>query len=143
MSRVKFKTEYIVAILRAAAAHGGSCANVVRNSETDLSPSTLHGWVSRGRRDLRENKRTALAVFATQFDAMNPDGTTLNAEGRRVVEMQEALKQLNPNDNTAQGQSLTDKHRSRRICECGQPKEPTAVSCTACKEMDSATRRTA
>ena len=143
MSRAKFNTENIVAILRAAATHGGSYPNVVHNSKTDLAPSTLHGWISQGRRDLLENKKTALGMFATSFDAMHTGGTTRNTEEHRIVEMQEALEQLNPNDNTAQDQPPTDKRRSRHTCECGQPKEPTAVSCPACKEMDSAKRQTA
>lgn len=96
-----------------------------------------------GKRDRNAGKDTAYRVFADQWERVYP-GAPPRGEAERMVEMQKALEKLgvgqSQNGQRTAG-SLPERTRaprgSRRVCECGNQKDPAAVSCTECMALDS------
>ena len=96
MTRMKFTAENIAAILIASTTCG-SYREVIESSGTDLAPSTLHGWISRGNRDIKNNKDTAWSVFVTEWNSSHiklPNDSEIKrmAEVKRALEMVEVAR---------------------------------------------------
>lgn len=82
-------------------------------------------------------------MFAERWQATYP-GAPPRGEPVRMAEMQKALGKLGI-DASANGgrtnESSLERQRaprgSRKVCECGNEKEATAVACTSCLTLDS------
>lgn len=119
-----FTAENIAAVLSAISHSNGTYEDVAahaRSKGSALSPSTIAKWVSRGRNDAREQKRTAMERFAKAYQEKLTEHCS--PESNRNRQMDRALVIL------------------ERICECGQPKELDANGqvtdqCRRCTDLD-------
>ena len=136
-----FTAANIVAILTEAP-RGGSVGQVVERAGCQVSAASVKKWVADGKRDRNAEKDTAYRIFVDQWERVYP-GAPPRGEAERMVEMQKALEKLgigqSQNGHRTAG-SPPERTRaprgSRRVCECGNQKDPAAVSCTECMALD-------
>ena len=150
MGQSTFTADNLVAILTAAP-KGGTVEQVIERAGCDVSAASVKKWISDGKRDHNAGKSTAYALFFQQWESIYP-GAPPRGEAERMDEMRKALQKLGiqaappaaQNGRRANGYEAaapSAPRRSRKVCECGNPKESSAVSCTACLVMDSNNRR--
>ena len=141
MGQSTFTADNLVAILTAAP-KGGTIEQVVERAGCDVSAASVKKWISDGKRDRKAGKSTAYALFAQQWEAVYP-GAPPRGEAERMAELKKAFEKLgigaSQNGRDANG-SAPERTRaprgSRRVCECGNQKDPAAVSCTECMAID-------
>ena len=121
----RFTAQTIAAVLRALPDTDGTYHDVIRQvSEygVTLSPTTLGKWVSKGRSDIKANKRqTAYARFAQKYDQLKREHCA--ADANRTREFDLALQIL------------------ERTCDCGNekiilPDGTLADACRQCQELE-------
>ncbi len=121
----QFTAPNIAAVLRALPDTDGTYHDVVRHASeygVAMSPSTLGKWVSKGRSDIKANKRqTAYARFALKFDQLRREHCT--ADANRTREFDLALQIL------------------ERTCDCGNektilPDGTLADACRQCQDLE-------
>ena len=121
----RFTAPNIAAVLRALPDTDGTYHDVIRQvSEygVTLSPTTLGKWVSKGRSDIKANKRqTAYARFALKFDQLKREHCA--ADANRTREFDLALRIL------------------ERTCDCGNekmilPDGTLGETCRECQEIE-------
>ena len=116
----RFIAPNIAAVLRALPETDGTYHDVIRQvSEhgVTLSPSTLGKWGSKGRSDLKANRRqTAYARFAQKYDQLKREHCA--ADANRTREFDLALQIL------------------ERTCDCGNEKIifPNGTLADACRQ---------
>lgn len=124
-----FTATNIAAVLAAIKESNGTYADIshkAREYGGDVSPNTIAKWITRGRRDLSQNKNTALARFTKHYND-------------RVAE------HCGPEVNRARQLDIALFKLERR-CECGQekmlaPDGSLADHCRSCAEIDATPRR--
>ena len=136
-----FTADNIVAVL-AAAPKGGTVEQVVERSGCDASAASVKKWISDGKRDRKNGKDTAYGLFADQWEAVYP-GAPPRGEPERMAEMQKALERLgiSPSQNGHQANGSAPARQraprgSRKVCECGNEKDASAVACPSCMALD-------
>ncbi len=121
----RFTAPNIAAVLRALPDTDGTYHDVIRQvSEygVALSPTTLGKWVSKGRSDIKANKRqTAYARFALKYDKLKREHCA--AADNRTREFDLALQIL------------------ERTCDCGNektilPDGTLADTCRQCQDLE-------
>ena len=134
-----FTAENIISILEAAP-QGGTTEEVLSRAKAPISTATLDKWIKDGRKDLRDSKQTAYALFAQQWNAVYP-GAPPRHEAARMLEIQKALKNLGIQTQCpSAAQSVPDAKRptrSPKTCECGNTKNPSDACCHNCSRLDS------
>ena len=135
-----FTAPNIVAILTAAAS-GGNSEEVIARANVQTSAASLNKWLKDGKKDLRDERQTAYAIFAEQWNTVYP-GAPPRHEALRMEEMKKALSELGidrkcPNPAPAPNGR---PQQPKNICQCGNEKGPDDEACQTCQAMD---RRTA
>lgn len=144
-----FTADNIVALL-GAAPKGGTVEQVVERAACQAGPASVKKWTSDGKRDRNAGKTTAYALFVQHWESVYP-GAPPRGEAERMAEMKKALEKLGIQaaPETPQNGRRTNgpaagapraPRGSRRTCECGNAKDPNAVSCTECMALDSRAR---
>ena len=135
-----FTAPNIVAILTAAAT-GGTQEEIVARTGVEISTASLNKWLKDGKKDLKEERQTAYAIFTEQWNTVYP-GAPPRHEALRMDEMKKALAELGidrkcPTPTPAPG---ARSQQPKNICQCGNEKDPGDEACQTCQAMD---RRTA
>ena len=126
----------IVAILTAAA-KGGTQEEIVARAGIEISTASLNKWLKDGKKDLKEERQTAYAIFTEQWNTVYP-GAPPRHEALRIEEMKKALADLGierqcPNPAPAPGARAP---APKNICQCGNEKEPKDEACQSCEAKD-------
>lgn len=147
-----FTADSLVAILTAAP-QGGTIEQVVERAGCQAGPTSVKKWISDGKRDRNAGKTTAYALFVQQWESVYP-GAPPRGEAERMAEMKKALDKLgiqataervqngrrtNGSNGSASGAPSAPR-RSRKVCECGNAKDPNVVACPECTALDSRAR---
>ena len=131
-----FVSQNIIAIL-AAAATGGTIEDIIARTKIDMSASSLKKWLKDGKKDMRQDRQTAYAIFAEQWDAVYP-GAPPRYEAARMAEMKKALEHMGIERKCPAPAPAPNARRTgaQKACECGNEKGAKEDSCKNCQSMD-------
>ena len=93
MSKSKFTTENIMALLKAAS-EGQSFMDVIRMSDVQITYHALAGWVGRGRRESKIDLNTPHAKFAAEWDKRCQTFNPRNSQEQNMAAIDRALEML-------------------------------------------------
>ena len=90
MPEDKFTVDNIVAIIESAK-KGGSQKIICERAGGNILKGMLQYWLTKGGKDLKNENRTALAVFAERYYSVRPAQFRGPSEGYRMENIQNAL----------------------------------------------------
>ena len=93
MSKSKFTTENIMALLKAAS-EGETFMDVIRMSDVQITYHALAGWLVRGRSESKMGLNTPHAKFVAEWDKRYRSFKPKNSQEHNMAAIDKALEML-------------------------------------------------